>query len=388
MSASGFSTSSFGGGAGRADANVERGQRRGREEVAGVKARQTQQPHELQQSHESQRAHGTTHGAAGNAASLLEGSAQRARSAGQPASTVRRGADYSVELRGVRKQYGERTVLADLDLSIERGSFVSIVGRSGCGKSTLLRLVAGLEAPTAGTLDKRAEGRAAHGPASRASGSASSGASNTARFDTRIMFQDARLLPWKSVLHNVMLGLGRGAREDARAVLAEVGLIERANDWPAQLSGGQRQRVALARALVHRPQLLLLDEPLGALDALTRIEMHALIERLWREHRFTALLVTHDVQEAVALADRILLIEAGRIALDLPVPLARPRERASAGFASIEDRVLRQVLKRDANNSALSQEQDAHAASYADPDPYADPHSASPVRATQLRWAV
>jgi len=220
--------------------------------------------------------------------------------------------DISVELRGVGKRYGERAVLTDFDLSIERGSFVSIVGRSGCGKSTLLRLIAGLEAPTSGTLDKHADG--------------------SQPFDTRIMFQDARLLPWKTVLQNVMLGLGRSSRDKARAVLYEVGLLERANDWPAQLSGGQRQRVALARALVHRPQLLLLDEPLGALDALTRIEMHALIERLWREHRFTALIVTHDVQEAVALADRILLIEEGRIALDQAVPLARPRERATAAF--------------------------------------------------------
>jgi sulfonate transport system ATP-binding protein len=345
MSATGFSTSSFGGGAGRADAHAERGQRRGREAGAGAQD------------------------GSGNVGVLREGVEPRARSTGQYAATERRSADHSVELRGVRKQYGARTVLADLDLSIERGSFVSIVGRSGCGKSTLLRLVAGLETPTAGTLDKRAEG----------------GASNGARFDTRIMFQDARLLPWKSVLQNVMLGLGRGAREDARAVLAEVGLIERANDWPAQLSGGQRQRVALARALVHRPQLLLLDEPLGALDALTRIEMHALIERLWREHRFTALLVTHDVQEAVALADRILLIEEGRIALDLLVPLARPRERASSGFASLEDRVLRQVLKRDADNPAPSQEQHTHAGSSAEPlsaSPAALPH------ATQLRWAV
>jgi sulfonate transport system ATP-binding protein len=234
----------------------------------------------------------------------------------------------------VGKQYGERKVLTDFDLSIERGSFVAIVGRSGCGKSTLLRLVAGLEKTSAGVLDKRAEDG---GP-----------------LDTRIMFQDARLLPWKSVLQNVMLGLGRSARDDARAVLAEVGLLERANDWPAQLSGGQRQRVALARALVHRPQLLLLDEPLGALDALTRIEMHALIERLWREHRFTALLVTHDVHEAVALGDRILLIEEGRIALDQPVPLARPRARASAGFAALEEQVLPRVLKTASNDDALA----------------------------------
>ncbi|CAG9195649.1 Aliphatic sulfonates import ATP-binding protein SsuB 1 [Paraburkholderia tropica] len=232
--------------------------------------------------------------------------------------------DPSVELRGVGKRYGDRVVLDDFNLSIERGSFVAIVGRSGCGKSTLLRLVAGLEQPDAGQLTRRGEAGAA--------------------LDTRIMFQDARLLPWKTVLQNVMLGLGRGARDDARAVLDEVGLLARADEWPARLSGGQRQRVALARALVHRPSLLLLDEPLGALDALTRIEMHALIERLWREHRFTALLVTHDVHEAVALGDRILLVEQGRIALDQTVPLERPRARADARFAALEESVLQRVL--------------------------------------------
>ncbi|MGF6777626.1 ATP-binding cassette domain-containing protein [Paraburkholderia sp. GAS334] len=277
-----------------------------------------------------------------------------------------RAADDAVELRGVGKRYGERTVLSDFSLSIERGSFVAIVGRSGCGKSTLLRLVAELEAPDAGVLEKRdARG---------------------APLDTRIMFQDARLLPWKTVLQNVMLGLGRGAREDARAVLAEVGLAGRANDWPAQLSGGQRQRVALARALVHRPQLLLLDEPLGALDALTRIEMHALIERLWREHQFTALLVTHDVHEAVALGDRILLIEEGRIALDQPVPLARPRARASAAFAALEEHVLQRVLKTASNDDALSYPADVAegaAGVFGNTDV-----TGHPVRPTEVRWAV
>jgi sulfonate transport system ATP-binding protein len=243
------------------------------------------------------------------------GGADTAR-AGQPPAAVR--------MRGVGKRYGERTVLADFDLSIEQGSFVSIVGRSGCGKSTLLRLIAGLEQADAGALAKSD--------------------ANGGRLDTRMMFQDARLLPWKTVLQNVMLGLGRGERDAARAVLDEVGLLERANDWPSRLSGGQRQRVALARALVHRPQLLLLDEPLGALDALTRIEMHTLIERLWREHGFTALLVTHDVQEAVALGDRILLIENGQIALDQLVPLARPRVRTSAAFAALEADVLERLI--------------------------------------------
>lgn len=237
-------------------------------------------------------------------------------------------ADSAVTLRSLSKRYGERVVLDHLDLSIERGSFVAIIGRSGCGKSTLLRLVAGLEAADEGDLHIAGlRGSERSGPR------------------IRIMFQDARLLPWKSVLGNVMLGLPGTARDQARAALSEVGLSGRENDWPAGLSGGQRQRVALARALVHRPDLLLLDEPLGALDALTRIEMHELIERLWRDHLFTALLVTHDVQEAVALAGRILLIEHGRIALDRKVDLARPRARGTGAFAAIEDSVLQRVLQ-------------------------------------------
>jgi sulfonate transport system ATP-binding protein len=246
-----------------------------------------------------------------------------------PAAGVASG--VAVELKQVSKRYGERTVLSDFALSIERGSFVTIVGRSGCGKSTLLRLVAGLEPIDAGTLEKRG----AHG-----------------QIETRIMFQDARLLPWKTVLQNVMLGLPKTARDEALAVLTDVGLADRANDWPAELSGGQRQRVALARALIHKPELLLLDEPLGALDALTRIEMHGLIERLWRERGFTALLVTHDVHEAVALGDRIVLIEQGRIALDRPVALPRPRARGSAAFAALEDSVLQRVLKSEAREGA------------------------------------
>jgi sulfonate transport system ATP-binding protein len=233
----------------------------------------------------------------------------------------------AVSLRGVGKQYGGRRVLEGIDLDIAPGEFVAVVGRSGCGKSTLLRLVAALEAPQEGSVTLDGEPLHLHAD------------------EVRIMFQDARLLPWKRVLDNIVIGLsGHDACVQAAEALAQVGLADRAQEWPSVLSGGQRQRVALARALVHRPRLLLLDEPLGALDALTRIEMQALIARLAREHGFTALLVTHDVSEAVALADRVLLIEDHRIALDERVGLPRPRSRGSAGFADIEERVLQRIL--------------------------------------------
>jgi sulfonate transport system ATP-binding protein len=209
---------------------------------------------------------------------------------------------------------------------------VSIVGRSGSGKTTLLRIIAGLEKPDQGELDIRGEsGDLTVADAGR-------------RADVRLMFQEARLLPWKSVIDNVRLGLPESALPDAQAALRAVGLEDRAGDWPTKLSGGQRQRVALARALVHRPKLLLLDEPLGALDALTRIEMHALIERLWLEHGFTTLLVTHDVQEAVMLGDRVIVVEDGAIVFDAAIDLPRPRPRGSRELAALEDAILRQVM--------------------------------------------
>lgn len=254
-----------------------------------------------------------------------------------------------LQARNLSKRYGARTVLQNTQLDIAPGEFIAIVGRSGCGKSTLLRLVAGLEAASGGSL--QVDGQAVTG----------------LNPQTRIMFQEARLLPWKRVLDNVLLGLPESARPRGEEVLAQVGLAERAREWPARLSGGQRQRVALARALVHRPQLLLLDEPLGALDALTRIEMHRLIEGLWQRHRFTALLVTHDVQEAVALADRVVLIEDGRIALDQRIDLARPRSQGDAAFAAIEKRILDRVLQKPG-------------AEHAEPD--------RPQPAHVLRWAV
>ena len=247
------------------------------------------------------------------------------------ADAARRG--VALHLSGVTKRYGARQVLADIHLDVAPGEFIAVVGRSGCGKSTLLRLVADLEQADAGHILLDGQPRAAAGDA------------------IRIMFQDARLLPWKRVLDNVALGLpGPDARERAREALGQVGLAERADDWPAVLSGGQRQRVALARALVHRPRLLLLDEPLGALDALTRIEMQQLIESLWHTHGFTALLVTHDVGEAVALADRVLLVEDRAVALDEAVALPRPRTRAQAGVAQVEERVLRRVLREPARD--------------------------------------
>ena len=241
-----------------------------------------------------------------------------------------------LQLEGLTKSFGDSPVLAEIDLEIEPGEFVAIVGRSGCGKSTLLRLITGLVAPTEGNVVL--DGHKSH----------------TLNPDVRVMFQDARLLPWQKVLANVELGLLSHTKaahpnerhRQAQQVLASVGLNNRAADWPGELSGGQRQRVALARALVSRPRLLLLDEPLGALDALTRIEMQQLLEQLWQEQEFTALLITHDVEEAVVLADRVILIEDGQIALDTQIDLPRPRQRGNEVFAKTVETIVDRVLGR------------------------------------------
>ncbi len=261
-----------------------------------------------------------------------------------------------LDLLGLGKRYGQREVLHQTQLHIAPGEFVAIVGRSGCGKSTLLRLVAGLEQASSGSV--------------QLDGAPLTGLSDS----TRIMFQDARLLPWRRVLDNVALGLPPDQRQAAARVLERVGLAERQDEWPARLSGGQRQRVALARALVHQPRLLLLDEPLGALDALTRIEMHRLIESLWQASGFTALLVTHDVQEAVALADRVVLIEDGRIALDQRIDLPRPRIH-DAAFAALEQRILERVLQKPAAPTTPTGPQDS-----------ANSWPGTPAHG--LRWAV
>jgi sulfonate transport system ATP-binding protein len=248
----------------------------------------------------------------------------------EPASSRRVAADApaaSLKLRAIAKAFGDKKVLRGLDLDVAAGQFVAVIGRSGCGKSTLLRLIAGLDAPDAGAIDF--DGGADVAP--------------------RVMFQEPRLLPWANVIANVEVGLGARRREaDARRraldALAAVGLADRASDRPGTLSGGQKQRVALARALVSRPRVLALDEPLGALDALTRIEMQSLLEMAWRRDGFTALLVTHDVAEAIALADRIVLLEDGAVALDLDVALSRPRLRGSPEFGRLEETILDRLL--------------------------------------------
>lgn len=232
-----------------------------------------------------------------------------------------------IQLKNLSKYYGDVCVLDNLNLEVKPGEFLAIVGRSGCGKSTLLKLIAELEQVTSGEIllidDHTAQ--------------------PVTTKDVRVMFQDARLLPWRSVQQNVQLGLTKNLHTKADSLLDAVGLTQKAKLWPAQLSGGQKQRVAFARALVHQPRILLLDEPLGALDALTRLEMQALIEQLWLQHGFTTILVTHDVSEAVQLADRVILLDEGHIAQQYQINLPRPREHNYA-FNDLEQKVLKGVL--------------------------------------------
>ncbi|GAB6903284.1 ABC transporter ATP-binding protein [Kineosporia succinea] len=218
-----------------------------------------------------------------------------------------------IEFSGVSKRFGPLTVLDGLDLTVAEGEFVAVIGRSGTGKSTLLRIVAGLERPDGGRVEAPSE--------------------------VAVAFQEPRLMPWLTVGANVTLGL----REKGRAAdaLAEVGLSDKAGAWPLQLSGGQAQRASLARALTREPRVLLLDEPFGALDALTKLEMQSLVGRLWRDHGWTVIMVTHDVDEAVRLADRVIVLGEGRIQLELHVPGRGPRRPDDPALAGPGQELLR-----------------------------------------------
>jgi sulfonate transport system ATP-binding protein len=239
-------------------------------------------------------------------------------------ASLSRNATPVVQLRGLRRVFGTRAVLQDISLDIARGEFLAIVGQSGCGKSTLLRALGGLDAGWDGQLD--VQGPVAFG------------------------FQDARLLPWVRVWENVVFGIN-GSRAErlqrAMQALAAVGLTEHAEAWPRTLSGGEAQRVALARSLVRTPALLLLDEPFGALDALSRLRMHALVHQLWRDQGFAVVLVTHDVEEAVLLADRIAVLDRGRIADLYPVEGDRPRARNAGNFEAARFRAMRGLGVQD-----------------------------------------
>jgi len=226
--------------------------------------------------------------------------------------------ELSVALSKLTRHFGARTVLAGIDLQIRAGEFVALLGQSGSGKSTLLRALA--------RTDGRAQGDGQLYVPERRS----------------VVFQDARLLPWTRVLDNVILGIEQQpeARARGRAALAEVGLAGRERAWPSELSGGEQQRVALARSLVSEPALLLADEPFGALDALTRIRMHALLRELCARHRPAVLLVTHDVDEAILLADRVLVLERGQLAVDLPIALSHPRAQRDPQFAEYRETLL------------------------------------------------
>jgi sulfonate transport system ATP-binding protein len=229
----------------------------------------------------------------------------------------------TVEVRDLGKAFGDRAVLSGLDLTVAPGEFVALLGRSGSGKSTLLRILAGIDRDVTGRF-------AVHGTVSMA-------------------FQQPRLLPWRRVWRNVVLGLRTNdPRATAAQALAEVRLADRANAWPNTLSGGEAQRVSLARALVRSPEVLLLDEPFAALDALTRLAMHRLVAQLWQAHRPAVLLVTHDVDEALGLADRVLVLENGRIVAEHRPPPKRPR--APADLVELRTRVLSDLGVNDRAN--------------------------------------
>ncbi|PFR28572.1 aliphatic sulfonate ABC transporter ATP-binding protein [Bacillus cereus] len=231
-----------------------------------------------------------------------------------------------IGLKHVKKRFEDKEVLKGVNLDIHSGEFVAVVGKSGSGKSTLLRLIAGVEEQTSGELLFNHV------------------SVKDSKVKVTMMYQDSRLLPWEKVINNVALGIKDNWERKAEEALEAVGLLSLKKEWPATLSGGQKQRVALARALVHEPTLLLLDEPLSALDALTRLEMQNLIEKIWLENKFTTILVTHDVREAVRLADRIILIEDGYISMNIVNRAPRPRKLSDTLLGALENKVLEKIV--------------------------------------------
>ena len=256
----------------------------------------------------------------------------------------------TIDIRHLNKHYAVKgqslQVLKDINLSIRPGEFVSIVGSSGCGKSTLLRLLIGLEGNFDGQL--LLDNQPIQGTS----------------LDRGIVFQDHRLFPWLTVEQNVGLGLlnapGSQSAKDktVQEHIALVGLKGFEKAYPYQLSGGMSQRAAIARALVNRPEVLLLDEPFGALDALTRTRLQQELQRIWQAEGITAVLVTHDVEEAVYLGDRIVVMEPrpGRIKRIVDVPLDRPRDRISPEFTAIKDDVLGEFI-HEINHATVAERQ-------------------------------
>ncbi|MER8088215.1 ABC transporter ATP-binding protein [Streptomyces sp. NPDC058316] len=226
--------------------------------------------------------------------------------------------EIAVRVEGLTRSFDGRAVIDGLDLSLHAGDFTALLGRSGCGKSTLLRVLAGLDREIEGTVLV---------PRRRA-----------------VAFQAPRLMPWKRVWRNVLFGLpGRPERALEERALMEVGPSERSGAWPRTLSGGEAQRASLARALVREPDLLLLDEPFGALDAWTRIRAQRLVAELWQRRGCAVLLVTHDVDEALLLADRALVMRDGVIAYETPVALDRPRAVGGPAFGALRSRLLTEL---------------------------------------------
>ncbi|GHV76705.1 ABC transporter ATP-binding protein [Spirochaetia bacterium] len=233
---------------------------------------------------------------------------------------------------------GPLQVLQDISLCVKQQEFVSIVGISGCGKSTLLRIIAGLETYEDGLILN--DGKEIHAPG----------------YDRGMIFQESRLFPWLVVEDNVAFGIGKEnqkrlskkeKQELVRQYLELVGLEQFAKAYPYQLSGGMQQRVSIVRALIEEPEILLLDEPFGALDALTRIHMQHEVLRIWEHKRMTMLLVTHDIDEAIYLGDRVIIMSArpGTIKREIAVDLPRPRNRSSEGFIRIRKSILQEFFE-------------------------------------------